>query len=119
MRFLPTRIHAVIDYLWAAFLIATPFVAGFAGDRPAFWTAILFGLGAIGYSLLTDYELGAARLVPVPAHLALDAVAGLALALCPFALGLDGRALWPFMAFGGFAVAASLVTRTVPSPART
>lgn len=112
MRFLPTSLHGALDYLWAALLLATPFALGFAGDRPAFWTAVIFGLGAVAYSLVTDYELGALKILPMPAHLALDVVAGLGLALTPFVLGLDGRATWPFVLFGGVSILASLVTRT-------
>jgi hypothetical protein len=114
MRFLPTSLHGAVDYLWGALLIAVPFLLGFVDNRAALWIALVFGLGAIAYSLVTDYELGLVRLLPMPVHLAIDAVAGIALALAPLALN-DGRTMWPFGLFGGFAVVASLVTRTQPN----
>ena len=116
MRVLPTKVHGAIDYLWGLLLIASPGVLGFSTDRAAFWVALIFGGGAIAYSLVTDYELGLVRLVPVPAHLLLDAVAGVALALTPLAVRLAAPAGTVFVAFGLFAVAASLVTRTRPGP---
>lgn len=115
MRFLPTRVHGVIDYLWGIALIAIPFVAGFAEAPFAKWIAIVFGAGAIAYSLVTDYEVGLVRLVPVPIHLGLDIVAGLALALAPWLIAAPDRARWTFVAFGLFAVVAGLVTRRAPA----
>ena len=46
------------------------------------WTA-----GAIGLTMLTDFELGVVRAVPMPAHLLIDAMAGPALAAAPWLLG--------------------------------
>ena len=37
MRFLPTRVHGVIDYLWGVALIATPWLFGFANGGAAQW----------------------------------------------------------------------------------
>lgn len=107
-------VHGVIDYAWSVLLVASPFLFGFAGDAPAFWTALIFGAGGLAYSLATAYELGAFKLIPMRVHLALDAVAGIALALTPFVLTLSRDATWPFVIFGSFAVVASLVTRTDP-----
>ena len=57
MRFLPTRIHGIIDYAMGAVLIVLPFVMGF-GRGPQVWVPVILGVGAIVYSLMTDYELG-------------------------------------------------------------
>ena len=115
MRFLPTRVHGAIDYLWGAALMATPWLFGFADGGPAQWVAFLFGAGAILYSLATDYELGAIRLFPMPMHLAFDAVAGALLAASPWLFGFADRVVGPHLAFGLFSVAASLTTHTRPS----
>ena len=112
MRVIPTRIHGMLDYLWGAALIASPYLFGFSGDFVATTIASVFGLGAIAYSLVTDYELGVARLVPMGLHLALDAAAGGLLALLPIFLRLDGQAAWTFALFGLFSLAASFLTRT-------
>lgn len=118
MRFLPTRVHGVIDYLWGVALIAAPWLFGFADAPAASWVAWIFGGGAILYSLVTDYELGLVRLIPMPAHLALDGVAGAILAVSPWLFGFADRVRWPHVAFGLFSVAASLVTRTHAEPRR-
>jgi hypothetical protein len=115
MRFLPTSVHGVIDYIWGIALFASPWLFGFADVTTAKWVAILFGVGAILYSMFTAYELGVLRIVPMPMHLILDGGAGALLAASPFLLGFSDRVYGPHVAFGLFAILASLVTRMEPT----
>jgi hypothetical protein len=112
MRFLPSRVHGVIDYLWGIALLATPWLFGFADVTAAKWLAVIFGVGAILYSLVTDYELGALRILPMTLHLGLDGLAGAFLAVSPWLFGFADRVFWPHLLFGLFSVVASLITRT-------
>ncbi|UVF21804.1 hypothetical protein HPT29_012140 [Microvirga terrae] len=114
MRFLPTKVHGMIDYLWGLALLSTPWLFGFADNSAATWTAAAFGLGAILYSAITAYEVGLLKLLPMPLHLILDGVAGLALAASPFLFGFADRVYWPHVLFGLFSVAASLNTYLEP-----
>jgi hypothetical protein len=115
MRFLPARVHGVIDYLWGLGLLASPWAFGFADSGAPRWVAVVFGVGAIAYSAVTDYELGLVRLVPIRLHLGLDEFAGALLAASPWILGFADRVYGPHLAFGVFAVVASLITRTEPA----
>jgi SPW repeat len=115
MRFLPTRIHGVIDYIWGVLLLASPWIFGFADGGAAQWVAVVVGLGAIAYSAVTDYELGLVRLAPMRLHLLLDGLGGALLAASPWILGFADRVYGPHLAFGLFAVVASLVTQTEPA----
>lgn len=112
MRFLPTRLHGAIDYLWGLALLATPWLLGYADVTAAKWLAVVFGVGAILYSLVTDYELGLLRLLPMPLHLVLDGIGGAFLAASPFLFGFADRVYLPHLLFGLFSVLASLITRT-------
>ena len=112
MRFLPSRLHGVIDYLWGIALLATPWLFGFADVTAAKWLAVIFGIGAILYSLVTDYELGVLRILPMTLHLALDGLAGAFLAISPWLFGFADRVFWPHLLFGLFSVVASLIART-------
>lgn len=114
MRFLPTRVHGAIDYLWGVVLIAAPWLLGMPEGGAAMWVAIAFGAGAIVYSLVTDYELGLLRLMPMSLHLTADAAAGALLAASPWLFGFSGETWWPHLFFGLFAIVASLVTETRP-----
>ena len=116
MRFIPTRLHGVIDYLWGLALIASPWLFGFADVPAAKWVAIFFGAGAILYSVVTAYELSLIPLVPMPLHLGLDGLAGFILAISPLGFGFADQVYLPHVLFGLFSVVASLVPRTQPSP---
>ena len=115
MRFLPTRIHGVIDYIWGVLLLASPWIFGFADGGAAQWVAVVVGLGAIAYSAVTDYELGLIRLAPMRLHLLLDGLGGALLAASPWILGFADRVYGPHLAFGLFAVVASLITQIEPA----
>jgi SPW repeat-containing protein len=115
MRFIPTRLHGIIDYLWGLSLLASPWVLGYADVPAARWLAVVFGAGAILYSMITVYELGLLRILPMRLHLIVDGVGGAFLAASPFLFGFADRVFWPHLAFGLFSVVASLITRTEPA----
>ncbi|WP_210247609.1 SPW repeat domain-containing protein [Salinarimonas soli] len=114
MRFLPTRVHGIIDYVWGALAFATPWALGFAGGTEGF-LLMFFGVAAFAYSFATDYEWGVIPVLSVPAHLAVDGAGGLFLMAAPWLFGFADRVHWSYLAFGGFSVVASLVTRTKPA----
>ena len=111
---IPTRVHAVLDYLTGLLLIAAPWAFGFADSRPATIVAVAFGVATIGYSLITRYELGLVRLLPMTAHLSIDLAAGVLLASSPIVLGFANRITWPHLAVGVFEILAALVTARRP-----
>src|SRR5215204_3048730 len=47
--------------------------SGGGAPQWAFW---LLGFGIIGMALLTDFEVGVVRLIPVPVHLGIDVLGG-------------------------------------------
>jgi hypothetical protein len=114
VRFLPTRVHGVVDYLWGIALMASPWLFGFADVPAATWVAIVFGAGAILYSVVTAYELGLLKILPMPMHLILDGLGGAVLAASPFLFGFADRLLWPHVLFGLFSVVACFVTHFEP-----
>lgn len=114
MRFVPTRLHGVVDYGWGAALLLMPGLLRLPARSAAARTCQAAGLGAVAYAALTDYELGLVPALTMREHLALDVVGGAALAASPWLFGFSDRIRGPHLAFGLFAVAAGLVTRTRP-----
>ena len=116
MRFIPTRVHGVLDYMTAGVLIAAPSPLGFRKHGMQTWLPIALGVGTIGYSLLTDYELGLFKVIPMPMHLALDAANGALLAASPWLFGFAERVYLPHVVVGIVEVLAGLLTRNAPAP---
>lgn len=80
-------------------------------------TSLLTGsaLGTLLYSLVTRYELGALKRLPMPAHLALDRASGLVLCAAAGTMsGEPGAVRAALLGLGLFEVTASLTTETVP-----
>ena len=111
---LPTRVHGMLDYLLGALLIASPWLFGFAAGGAEQWVPVVLGAGVLLYSVLTDYELGLVKKLQMPAHLLLDAVGGLALAVSPWMFGFDERVWMPHVVVGLIEVVTAAITNTVP-----
>jgi hypothetical protein len=117
MRFLPTRLHGTLDYGVGLLLILSPYLLGFADGGAAQLVPQILGAAAIVYSLLTDYELGAVRMIPMPMHLLLDVASGALLLVSPWLFGFADRVVWPHVIFGVLEIGAGLMTRTQPESA--
>ena len=117
MRFIPTRVHGVLDYLVGALLIAAPWLLNFDRGGAETWVPVILGIGALVYSFLTNYELGIIRRIPVGTHLGLDAVSGVLLALSPWLFGFSSYVFWPHLILGVFEIIAALTTQTTPRTA--
>ena len=96
MRVIPTTAHGVIDYLNAFTLLVAPKLWRLDEVPPSAATFYVFGGSLTATSLITDYELSLANVIPMRAHLALDIVSGAALAASPFVLGFrqNGPRYW-------------------------
>ena len=107
-RPIDSTLHGLTDYTVGATLVTVfPRAAGIEGTESA---GQIRAAGAIhaGYSTLTDYPLGAVRLIPYKVHLALDALGAVALAATPFLTGQwkQGPRHWvPHVALAAFELA--------------
>ncbi len=119
IRVVPTRTHGVIDHVTGSTLVWGPTLLGMDNDSVSTRASRLAGGGATAYSLLTDYELGARRILPMPAHLALDAVSGALLAATPWVAGEAerGTRYWlPHAVIGGTEIVLAAITQSAPAP---
>jgi len=117
MNFIPTRVHGILDYLVGAFLIAAPWVFGFSWQPVATWTMVILGAGALFYSVVTDYELGLFRILPMKWHLMLDMGSGLFLAASPWLLGFSEQVALPHVVLGLLEIGAAAMTSRHPTSA--
>ncbi|HEU5243099.1 MAG TPA: hypothetical protein VFU33_01750 [Gaiellaceae bacterium] len=117
MRFIPTKVHGAIDHVVGPALIVLPTLLRLGRTSPEGITARAVGGVQALYSNLTDYELSAKNVVPMKAHLALDAVGGATLALVPQLTGARqrGKKHWlPHLALGAFEIGMAALTQTEP-----
>jgi hypothetical protein len=118
MRFIPTRVHGMVDYAMGVLLIVAPWLLGFAAWGAETWVPAILGVAVIGYSMFTDYELGLLRTIPMPTHLALDAGSGVLLAASPWLFGFAGLVYLPHLILGLAEIGAALTTHTTPADRR-
>jgi drug/metabolite transporter (DMT)-like permease len=120
IRFVPTRVHGIFDYVGGIALISAPFVFGFFSvGGIAVILPMVLGVGLIVYSLLTRYELGipAIKFIPMPLHLLFDFVAAALIAVSPFLFGFYHNTpnVWlPHLISGIVVILLVLVSQTQP-----
>jgi hypothetical protein len=108
VRFIPTLVHGIADYLVGVIVIGLPFFFGIeSAPRLAL---IALGTSVLLYSLLTDYELGAIRFLRVRFHLLLDGVFGVVMLLLPSLFSIAPEGKWPIYLIGLLALALTFTT---------
>lgn len=114
-RTISTKTHGMIDYTWVTTAAALPkMMTGAASTGRLIRNAVA---ASTANSMVTNYEAGIMKLMPMKAHLALDVVMCGALMLSPFFLPASERrhAVIP-MALGAVGLLTALMTET-ESPA--
>jgi hypothetical protein len=108
---IPSKTHAVLDYIVGILLIAAPWLLGFAEDTAATAVPVILGTSTLVYSLFTDYEYGLARMIPYKVHLTIDFIAGTVLLISPWLFGFSDRVYLPHVILGAFELVAVLMSR--------
>ena len=117
MRFIPTKVHGTVDHVVGPALVLAPTLLRLGRTSPEGITARAVGGVQAVYSNLTDYETSAKNVIPMKAHLALDAVGGATLALVPQLTGARKRGVkhWaPHLAIGVLEVGMAVFTKSEP-----
>lgn len=112
MRFISTKVHGYLDYVVGIALIL-PWI--FTHEGPIATIPALLGITTIVYSIITDYEVGAVKLISMPLHLLLDFFSGALLAASPWLFDFEDIISIPFVVVGVFEIVVSLVTKLKPS----
>ena len=109
-----TQTHGLMDYLTAGALAVLPGMLGFSERTTR--ALQMAAVGKLCYSLMTDNELGVVRALPMKAHLAIDAVNGVALAVLPFMLEEDDDVATAVCVGAGLMeLSSAAMTQTTPS----
>jgi hypothetical protein len=111
MRIIGTRIHGLLDYCMGLLLIGAPLLLNLSTNEAETWVLIGAGIIIIIYSLLTNYELGAVKRVPVRTHLRLDLAVGILLCVSPWLFGFSEFVWQPHFFLGIIIICLSIVTK--------
>jgi hypothetical protein len=115
MNIIPRRVHGILDYVVAVLLILSPRIFGFDSAAAEARVPVILGWVTLAYSLLTNYELGLFKVLPFRAHLTIDMIGGLFLAVSPWLFAFSDRVWGPHLVIGLLEVGAVLMTRTAAS----
>jgi hypothetical protein len=111
MRFINRKTHAVMDYVMGVLLIASPWILGFSDNATARWSAEAIGILMLFVSLVTNYEGGLVKALPMGAHLSMDVIAGIFLAVSPWLLGFNNDVYIPHLILGILEIGAAICTQ--------
>lgn len=114
-RPISTRTHGFIDYAWASAAGTVPKLMNGATTTARLVRTAAAAAGAS--SMVTNYEAGAVRVMPMRMHLAIDALLGAALLVAPWFLPRSERryAAIP-VALGAAALLTSMLTERDAPP---
>lgn len=111
MKKIPTTVHAYIDYGSALIFLVSPWLFKFSDVPTAKWLSIFVGVMILVMSLLTRYEYGVVRLIPMRIHLMTDILLGLFLIISPWLLGFYGETFLFHIVMGFSALGAGMWTK--------
>lgn len=124
MNIISTKAHAILDYALVLLLFLSPRLfklMDYSDTNPAVWIvpssiAVLIASSAV----MTDYEGGLFRWLPMQFHLYADLALGFILAISPWLFGFADFAFFPHLIIGVVIIITSMLTkkRTVYSVAR-
>ncbi|MGN7722071.1 SPW repeat domain-containing protein [Chitinophaga sp. 22620] len=118
MKIIGTKAHGYLDYIMGLLLIVSPWLFGFYRGGAETWVPVVLGSATIIYSLLTDYELGLARVIPMKMHLILDGLSGMLLAASPWLFSFSEFVWQPHFILGIAELGAVMLTRSAPGSGR-
>ncbi|MDZ7717736.1 MAG: hypothetical protein U5K72_02805 [Balneolaceae bacterium] len=108
MKILTPRFHGYLDYLTVAIFLIAPLLLGLEGLSAIF--SYILGAIHLLMTILTDFSLGFAKLIPIKTHGWIETVVGPLVLLLPFILGFNETARTFYIAMGAIIIIASLLT---------
>lgn len=110
MKIISIKNHGYLDYITVVAFALIPIIFGLEGIQ----AYLSYALAAIHLlmTLLTDFPLGVAKVVPVKLHKIVEMLVGPVLIIAPWVLGFSGNftARYVYIAMGIIIIAVGLLT---------
>lgn len=113
MKIISRKFHAVLDYLSGVLLIIAPWVLDFNESNVASAVAVVAGVLILIMAIMTDYEGGLVRTIPMSTHLNMDIILGILLAASPWLFNFNEEVYLPHLILGILSIASGLLTDRV------
>lgn len=110
MKIISRKFHAVLDYLSGVVLIIAPWVLNFNDSNVGSAVAVVAGVLILIMSVITDYEGGVLRSIPMSMHLNMDIALGILLAVSPWLFGFKNEIYLPHLIIGILTIASGFLT---------
>jgi len=114
---IPRAVHGIIDYVYAALLVAAPFLLGFTDEGAATAVSIIAGIVVLISAATTKcFPTSVIKSLPIAGHLTLDFALVAALIAAPFLFGFsdEGTPTAFFIVAALLALLVTLATRWLP-----
>ena len=115
MRIIPTRVHGVIDYFLGIILLYSPWIFNLPGEGIQRSSPVIIGALSIFYSLITNYEYGMEKFLPMRMHLRLDLASGIILASSPWLFGFHNAIYAPHLILGCLGIIIAAISDPIPA----
>ena len=114
MDLISTKTHGYLDYIMAIFFIFIPYAFNLDSQSAQGIVFYVFGASMLFFGLLTNYELGIVKAIPMKTHLILDTVSGIVLAASPWLFGFADTVYLPHLILGLMEIGVAAITRSTP-----
>ena len=108
MKFVSSKPHGYLDFITVAIFLISPTLIGLTGIA-AVIAYVLAGVHLV-MTLITDFPLGAAKVVPLKLHGWVERIVGPVLIILPFVLGFEATARYFYVAMGVIIILVGLVS---------
>jgi ABC-type polysaccharide/polyol phosphate export permease len=110
MKIISRKMHGGLDYASAILLIASPWLFNFEDVDSAKTVAIAAGILIIVMSLMTNYESGMVKVIPMNIHLYADILLGILLVASPWLFKFNDQTYLFHVIMGLFAILSGVMT---------
>lgn len=93
-------VHGVINYIYSALLITSPWLFGFNVIGAQTFVADIAAATVLTYSMFTRYQLSFSKSIPMKTHLLLDVIVSIFLIASPWLFGFADKVYLPHVLFG-------------------
>jgi VanZ family protein len=100
LQVISIRIHRILDFVISLFLICFSWISNMSADPIVPGTMMMAGIFLLSYGLFTQYKKKGKGVISLKAHLLLDFLLGILLAVSPWVFGFSHVVYLPHVTTG-------------------